>query len=88
MSVTDLPTVNAALNASSAFFLALGWGSDAALSRRAGLLRLGAALGSVALGMLMGAIQFWPVKAYEPFSPRAGTTRRSRWPTSRTPRTR
>jgi hypothetical protein len=37
-----------------------------------GFRRLFAALGAVALGMVMGAIQFWPVKAYEPFSPRAG----------------
>lgn len=55
-----------------ALFLALGYGSEQAIARRAGLRRLAAALGSVAVGMVMGAIQFWPVKAYEPFSPRAG----------------
>lgn len=55
-----------------ALFLALGLGSDRLLPRRAGMLRLGSALAAVAVGMVMGAIQFWPVRAYEPFSPRAG----------------
>lgn len=55
-----------------ALFLAMGWGSDMPLPRMTGFRRLFAALGAVALGMVMGAIQFWPVKAYEPFSPRAG----------------
>ncbi|MCC6774502.1 MAG: hypothetical protein IT360_25225, partial [Gemmatimonadaceae bacterium] len=55
-----------------ALFLAFGSGSEQAIARRTGVQRVGAALASVAVGMLMGAIQFWPVKAYEPFSPRAG----------------
>ncbi|MFP5354769.1 MAG: hypothetical protein ACLGIK_06380 [Gemmatimonadota bacterium] len=55
-----------------ALFLALGMGSEAPLPRRAGMTRLASSLGAVAVGMVMGAIQFWPVKAYEPFSPRAG----------------
>lgn len=55
-----------------ALFLALGFGSDTVVPRRAGMLRLASALGAVAVGMVMGAIQFWPVRAYEPFSPRAG----------------
>lgn len=55
-----------------ALFLALGWGSEQGIARNIGFARLAAALGSVAIGMLMGAIQFWPVKSYEPFSPRAG----------------
>ena len=60
------------LTGAFALFMALGWGSDAALERRAGLTRLAFALSSVGLGMVMGAIQYWPVKTYEPFSPRAG----------------
>jgi Bacterial membrane protein YfhO len=55
-----------------ALFLALGWGSESPIPRATGFARLGAALSSVALGLVMGAIQFWPVKTYEPFSPRAG----------------
>ncbi|MEP7384275.1 MAG: hypothetical protein ABI910_21540 [Gemmatimonadota bacterium] len=57
---------------SFALFLALGNGSELPLSRKTGFLRLGASLGAVAVGLAMGAIQFWPVKAYVPFSPRAG----------------
>lgn len=55
-----------------ALFLALGMGSETPLPRRTGMTRLAASLGAVAVGLVMGAIQFWPVKAYEPFSPRAG----------------
>lgn len=60
------------LTGAFALFLALGWGSEVPVARGAGFARLGAALSSVAVGMVMGAIQFWPVKSYEPFSPRAG----------------
>ncbi len=60
------------LTGAFALFLALGMGSDAPVPRRDGIVRLAKALGAVAVGMVMGAIQFWPVKAYEPFSPRAG----------------
>jgi len=42
------------------------------LPRDVALRRLGFALGAVVLGGLIGAIQFWPVKEYVPFSPRAG----------------
>lgn len=58
-----------------AVFLARGWGGesvDPPVAGRAGVRRLGLALGAVALGMVMGAIQFWPVRTYTPWSPRAG----------------
>ena len=42
------------------------------LERSVVLRRLGFALGAVALGMLMGAVQYLPVMEYVPFSPRAG----------------
>ncbi len=63
------------LTGAFALFLWRGWGSeagDASVTGAPGLKRLGAALGAVALGMLMGAIQFWPVKTYTPWSPRSG----------------
>jgi hypothetical protein len=53
-------------------FLALGWGSESAVDRRAGIRRLGLSLGAIVVGMLMGAIQFWPVRTFTPWSPRAG----------------
>jgi hypothetical protein len=43
-----------------------------ALPRRTALARIGAALAAVALGIGGGAIQFWPVLEYTPWSPRAG----------------
>jgi hypothetical protein len=42
------------------------------LERTTSLRRLGAALGSVVIGAAMGAIQYLPVRAYVPWSPRAG----------------
>ena len=60
------------LTGSFALFLAVGWGSDVAAGLRLRMTRLAFALGSVAMGMVIGAIQFWPVKTYVPFSPRAG----------------
>lgn len=42
------------------------------LDRGTALRRLAFALGAVALGMVMGAIQYLPVIEYVPFSPRAG----------------
>jgi hypothetical protein len=42
------------------------------LPRDVAMRRLAFALGAVVLGGLIGAIQFWPVKEYVPFSPRAG----------------
>lgn len=55
-----------------ALFHALGWGSDAPIARRTGMQRLGLSLGAIAVGMLMGAIQFWPVRTFTSWSPRAG----------------
>ncbi|MGQ0765156.1 MAG: hypothetical protein ACT4OZ_05765 [Gemmatimonadota bacterium] len=55
-----------------ALWLSMGWSGWTDFTRRSGLLRLAAALGAVGLGLLMGAIQFWPVAQYEPWSPRAG----------------
>lgn len=55
-----------------ALFHALGWGREGGTARRTGFARLGMSLGAVALGMLMGAIQFWPVRTFTPWSPRAG----------------
>ncbi len=45
---------------------------DAALPRKTALTRLGLAAAAVALGMLIGAIQYLPVMQYVPWSPRAG----------------
>lgn len=58
-----------------ALFLWRGWGSDAdSAPRPAGQANrlLLVALGAIAVGMAMGAIQFWPVRTYTPWSPRAG----------------
>jgi hypothetical protein len=41
------------------------------LTRDVALRRLGLALGAVILGMLMGAVQYLPVREYVPWSPRA-----------------
>ena len=41
-------------------------------ARRARFARLGIAGACVGLGMLGGAVQFWPLLEYTPFSPRAG----------------
>ncbi|MCC6319545.1 MAG: YfhO family protein [Gemmatimonadaceae bacterium] len=52
-----------------------GWASDVDDERptpRAGLTRLGFAFGAIAVGMLIGAIQFYPVIGYTPWSPRSG----------------
>lgn len=57
---------------SFALFLALGFGSDKLAERRQGLKRLALALGSVGIGTLLGAIQYWPVMSYVAWSPRAG----------------
>jgi len=47
-------------------------GTRVRLERRVGVRRLLFALGAVALGALIGAIQFLPVREYVPYSPRAG----------------
>ncbi len=55
-----------------AVYLALWSGEAVTQNRRTAIRRLGAALGSVALGLSMGAIQFLPVAQYVAYSPRAG----------------
>ena len=67
------------LLASGAFALFLAFaeqelpdGTRIRLDRREGTKRLLFALGAVALGAIIGAIQFLPVREYVPFSPRAG----------------
>ncbi|MGQ0648811.1 MAG: YfhO family protein [Gemmatimonadaceae bacterium] len=58
-----------------ALFLTRGLGSDVSdppVKGTQGFRRLGLALGAVALGLMMGAIQFWPVTKYTAWSPRAG----------------
>ncbi|WP_284351662.1 hypothetical protein [Roseisolibacter agri] len=47
-------------------------GEGGALPRPMALRRLGFAAVAVAVGMLGGAVQFWPVLEYTPWSPRAG----------------
>jgi hypothetical protein len=47
-------------------------GTRMRLERRVGTRRLLYALGAVALGAIIGAVQFLPVREYVPFSPRAG----------------
>lgn len=63
------------LTGAFAVFLWRGWGSnpgDPSTAGRPGATRLALALGSVAVGMLIGAIQFYPVIGYTAWSPRAG----------------
>jgi len=56
-----------------ALFLALSASERGeALPRRTVIGRLACAAGAVLLGMVGGAIQFWPVIGYIPWSPRAG----------------
>ncbi len=56
-----------------ALFLAFAANDDGvALSRRTALIRLGLAAAAVAVGMLIGAVQYLPVMQYVPWSPRAG----------------
>lgn len=42
------------------------------ISSRDALIKLGLALGAVAIGLVIGAVQFLPVREYVPWSPRAG----------------
>ena len=62
------------LLAAGAFGLYLGFGSwnDARLERGVAIRRLAFALGAVAVGFLIGAIQYYPVLEYVDWSPRAG----------------
>jgi hypothetical protein len=67
------------LLASGAFALYLAFaeldlpdGTRLRLDRRLGVRRLLFALGAVVLGIVIGAVQFLPVREYVPFSPRAG----------------
>jgi len=53
-------------------YLAFGEWQGTRLERRVALKRLGFALGAVAVGFLMGAVQYYPVIEYIPWSPRAG----------------
>lgn len=64
-----------ALLVSGAFALWLAFGRDGEtppLDRRTALTRLGIALVAIAIGLLIGAIQYAPVFQYVPWSPRAG----------------
>jgi hypothetical protein len=62
------------LLASGAWGLMLAFGGvgTAALPTRIALSRLGFALGAVVLGMVIGAVQYLPVREYVAWSPRAG----------------
>lgn len=57
-----------------ALFAAFGRANadGAHLERRTAVARLAVAAGAIAIGFLGGAIQFWPVLEYTPWSPRAG----------------
>ena len=56
-----------------ALFLAFSAGDDGvALPRKTAFARLGLSAAAVAVGMLMGAVQYLPVMEYVPWSPRAG----------------
>jgi hypothetical protein len=56
-----------------ALYLAFSAGdSGAPLDRKTAFTRLGLAAAAVAVGMLIGAVQFLPVMEYVPWSPRAG----------------
>ena len=57
---------------SGAFALFLAFGSETALPRKVAIKRLGLALAAVAVGGLIGAIQYAPVREYVSWSPRAG----------------
>lgn len=57
----------------SLYFAFSAWDGEP-LDRKVALRRLGYATGAVALGFLMGAIQYSSVPGYVPFSPRAGGT--------------
>jgi len=55
-----------------ALFLAFGTFDGVTLPRAVALRRLAAALGSVIVGMAIGAVQYLPVREYVSWSPRAG----------------
>jgi hypothetical protein len=59
-------------SAAYALFLASSAAKGGELSRRDAAVRLGFALGAVAIGGLVGAIQYLPVREYVAWSPRAG----------------
>lgn len=61
------------MNGAFALWLAFGTdGSTPRLDRRVALQRLGMGLMAIAIGLLIGAIQYAPVFQYVPWSPRAG----------------
>jgi hypothetical protein len=65
---------------SGAFALWVALGAPAVkLDRPATLRRLGLALGSVVIGMMMGAVQYWPVMEYVKWSPRAAGGSQTGW---------
>ena len=55
-----------------ALWLAYLEGGDPTLTRAVATKRLGLALGAIAIGFAIGAIQFLPLAQYTPWSPRAG----------------
>jgi hypothetical protein len=55
-----------------AYGLMLAYGGEQKLAGRVAVTRLGASLGAVLVGWLIGAIQFVPVAEYVDWSPRAG----------------
>jgi hypothetical protein len=62
------------LLASAAYgiFLLISGKRRGEISSRDALIKFGLALGSVLIGLAMGAVQFLPVREYVPWSPRAG----------------
>jgi hypothetical protein len=60
------------LSGAFGLYLAFGTWNGVTLDRRAAVTRLGLALGAVAVGFLIGAIQYAPVLHYVSWSPRAG----------------
>jgi hypothetical protein len=59
-------------SAAYAVFLAISGTKRKELTSREAMLRLGFALGAVAVGALIGAVQYLPVREYVSWSPRAG----------------
>ena len=59
-------------SAAYAIFLAVSGSRRKEITSRDAMIRLGFALGAVAIGGLMGAIQYLPVREYVAWSPRAG----------------
>jgi hypothetical protein len=60
------------LLACGAFALFLAFAGQPRVERPVSLRRLGFALGAVVLGGLIGTVQYYPLREYVPYSPRAG----------------